>query len=87
MNNMNLKLYKISQDINNGYDTYDAAIVCASSEDEARHLHPRLGSLTADSGDTWVTLSQINLVNVEYIGEASPNFDCPQAILASYNAG
>ena len=85
---MNLKLYKISQDINNGYDTYDAAIVCASSEDEARYLHPRVGYITADSnGLTWVTLSQINLVNVEYIGEASPNFDCPQAILASYNAG
>ena len=85
---MNLKLYKISQDINNGYDTYDAAIVCASSEDEARHLHPRLGGLIADSrAHTLVTLSQINSVNVEYIGEASPNLDRPQVILASYNAG
>ena len=85
---MNLKLYKISQDINNDYDTYDAAIVCASSEDEARYLHPRgLGCLIADPGHTWVTLSQINSVNVEYIGEASPNLDRPQVILASYNAG
>ncbi len=31
-----MKLYKISQNINNNYDTYDSAIVCAENEDEAR---------------------------------------------------
>ena len=83
-----MKLYKISQNLNDDYETYNAAIVCASSEDEARHLHPHSGYLTADDGrHTWVTLGQINSIEVQYIGEASSNLDCPQIILASYNAG
>jgi len=35
-----MNLYLISQTINNGYDTYDSAVVCAESEDEARKIHP-----------------------------------------------
>ena len=35
-----MKLYKLSQNINNGYDTYDSAVVCAGSEEEARKIHP-----------------------------------------------
>lgn len=34
------KLYKLSQDVNNGYDTYDSIIVCAYSEQDARKIHP-----------------------------------------------
>ena len=42
-----MKLYKISQTFNSGYDTYDCAIVCAKSEDVARNIIPggwRLGN-------------------------------------------
>lgn len=35
-----MNIYKISQDINNGYDSYDSAIVCAENEDDARTIHP-----------------------------------------------
>ena len=35
-----MKLYKISQDENNEYDTFDSAIVCAESEEEAKKIHP-----------------------------------------------
>ena len=35
-----MKLYKIYQDINGGYDTFDSAIVAAESEDEAKSFHP-----------------------------------------------
>lgn len=35
-----LKLYKLSQNINNNYDTYDSVIVCAASEEDARKVHP-----------------------------------------------
>lgn len=35
-----MNLYLISQDINNNYDTYDAAVVAAESEDDARAIHP-----------------------------------------------
>lgn len=37
---MEKKLYKISQSINSGYDTYDSAVVCAESEQDARNIHP-----------------------------------------------
>jgi|688.fasta_scaffold01636_6 hypothetical protein len=35
-----MKLYKISQEENRDYDTYDSAVVIAESEDEARLIHP-----------------------------------------------
>lgn len=35
-----MNLYLISQTINEGYDTYDSAVVAAESEDEARKIHP-----------------------------------------------
>ncbi len=35
-----MNLYKISQDINDGYDTYSDAVVCAENEDDARLIHP-----------------------------------------------
>lgn len=35
-----MNIYKISQNINNGWDTYDSAIVCAESEEDARKIHP-----------------------------------------------
>jgi hypothetical protein len=33
-------LYLISQDLVDGYDTYDSAVVSAKDEDEARMIHP-----------------------------------------------
>jgi hypothetical protein len=35
-----LKLWKISQNENTDYDTYDSAIVCAENELEASRFHP-----------------------------------------------
>ena len=35
-----MKLYLIKQDTNYGYDTYDSAVVIATSEEEARRIHP-----------------------------------------------
>lgn len=35
-----MKLWKISQDSNIAYDTFDSAVVAAETEDEARNTHP-----------------------------------------------
>lgn len=35
-----MNLYKISQDVNDGWDTFDSAIVAAKSEEDARNIHP-----------------------------------------------
>lgn len=35
-----LFLWLISQSANDGYDKYDSAVVCAATEEDARHVHP-----------------------------------------------
>lgn len=35
-----MKIYKLSQNINNGYDTYDSVVVVAENEDDAKRIHP-----------------------------------------------
>ena len=35
-----MNLYLISQNRNNGYDTYDSAVVAAESEEKARMIRP-----------------------------------------------
>lgn len=45
---MTLNLYLISQDKNDGYDTYSDAVVAAVDETAAKLMHP--------GGDTWVLI-------------------------------
>lgn len=35
-----MKLWKISQDTNNDYDTFDSAVVAATTEKSAKLIHP-----------------------------------------------
>jgi len=103
-----MKLYKLSQDLNNNYDTYDSCVVCAENEDEARMIHPsefvthyddenwygtysggdQKGKeyVTEDSFPTWVLRSQVNLIKVEYLGEADKKLK-KGVVCASFNAG
>lgn len=82
-----MKLWKISQSINNGYDTFDSAIVAALDEETARNTHP-MGdnSYFEVKNDTWVSSHQTDHVTVEYIGEAKQGTQ-EGVILASFNAG
>lgn len=87
-----MKLYLISQEENNDYDTYDKAIVVAESEDEARRFHPSryyqwdgekwMGKHSAESYGSWA--SSPEKVQVKYIGETGLE---QGVVLASYNAG
>jgi len=90
-----MKLYLISQNENNDYDTYDSAIVVANNEDEARRLHPsgvfnykedfeQQNSPLDSFCGTWV---KKKYVNVEYIGEADERYKEVEVICASFNAG
>ena len=73
-----MNLYKISQEVNNDYDTYDSAIVAAKTKEEAKNISP---SKYID--DQWCLPVY---VNVEFIGRAKK---CTYAgvILASFHAG
>jgi len=81
---MNRNLYLISQDSNDGYDTYDSLIVCAKDEEEARNIHPGIFGEWRDNVSYWCKTS--NLVKVKYIGIAANEIDYG-VVLASFNAG
>ena len=69
------------------YDEFDAAIVAAETEDDARTIQPSnrtdLGSGVPEKYVGWVPPDQ---VSIEYIGEAKPGTK-RGVILASFNAG
>ena len=75
-----LKLYKIKQDVNDYYDTYDSAIVAAFSEEEARNIHP---AEDWGSQHTWADPEE---VTVTYIGIAATDLE-KGVVLSSFNAG
>jgi len=77
-----MNLYLISQEANDGYDTYDSAIVCASSFDEAREINPS-GHWGRGYSGWCATPSQVTVVK---IGTADDGVD-PGVVLASFNAG
>lgn len=77
-----MKLWKLTQNDENGYDTYDACIVAAPTEREARKILP---SEFAKFGDgTWAR--GIKTVKAELVGEAKKGTKAG-VILASFNAG
>jgi len=86
-----MKLFKIYQKINTGYDTFDSAVVVADSAEEAQKIHPDFlpGSSSFSDFDSWV--SRPGLVKVMYLGEVvgEPDSDIyPGAVIcASFNAG
>ena len=83
-----MNIYRISQTVNGGYDTYDSAVVVASSEKEATLTHPseyKKDWKGEDDGcSVWCASEN---VKVELIGVVL--FDDIEAgvVCASYNAG
>lgn len=81
-----MKLFLISQYENDGYDTYDSAVVAAPDEQTARLMDPSTGTPVANWDrpyGAWCTSPE--RVFVRYIGEA---VDVEQGVVcASYNAG
>lgn len=77
-------IYLIEQDENTGYDTYDAAVVVAKSEEDARDMHPSGGKSDWTSWNTWCFSR--DSVHVTLIGKADPS-QPRGVILASFNAG
>lgn len=78
-----MKIWRISQTQNDGWDTYDSAVVAAKSEDEARLVRPGLG----DWGDLYLGgwCKWPGDVAVEFIGDGYQGD--AGVILASFNAG
>jgi hypothetical protein len=85
-----MNLYKVSQDENVDYDTYDSMIVAAENEADAASIHPDEGKEWSPK-DMWTrkyrtwTSSPMN-VEVKYIGTAADDIG-RGVVLASFNAG
>lgn len=96
-----MRLWLIRQDVNNGYDTYDSAVVAAETEDAARRTNPGGWRFWSDEHSHWMHkypdgrvekdsddtwADDIETVSVALLGEAEPNTPA-QVICASFNAG
>jgi hypothetical protein len=80
-----MKLYLLSQSVNNDYDTYDSCVVCAEDEDSAKRIRPDSYSWEEEcNGYSWVT--KVEDVKVRYLGEADAVIK-NGVVLSSFNAG
>ena len=70
-----MRLYLLSQDVNDGYDTFDSAVVAARNEDEARKT--KVGDY-----EEWALPEE---VDVKLIGTATKGTEAG-VIIASFNA-
>ena len=78
-----MKLFLISQTVNTKYDTYDSAVVCAATEEDAIKIPPGDPAYYQSPIDVWC---QEKDVKVKFIGEAAPEMEVG-VICASFNAG
>ena len=81
-------LYLIKQNVNNEYDTYDSAVVIASSAEEAKTIHPNGQRWEGDKWDDydWGDWTSPDNVTVVLIGQASSG-KIGDVIISSFNAG
>jgi hypothetical protein len=80
-----MNLYLISQIEVDGYDTYDSAVVVASSTAAAQNIHPDGRSNGLGEAYTWTKDPQ--KVSAKLIGAAADGLQEGAVICASFNAG
>ena len=82
-----MKLYLLSQDDNNDYDTYDSIVVCAESEEDARTIAPNGELYVEEPNNIYTTWAfKASSISCEEIGIANENQQ-RGVIIASFNAG
>ena len=81
-----MKLYLLSQNDNNDYDTYDSCVVCAENEEDAKTIAPNGSVYTVPTKrySNWALSKETILC--EEIGEANKS-QIRGVIIASFNAG
>jgi hypothetical protein len=93
-----MKLWLVSQDENNDYDTFDSMVVAAPDEESARDTKPHHNDLLASGDHDTIDWGKAaahrygdwafsrDKVEVTYIGEAAEGTPAG-VIIASFNAG
>lgn len=82
-----MKIYKLSQEVNIGYDTYSDCVVIAESTEDAKTIHPN-EYCKPENGDKWdvSTWAPQDRIMVEDIGIAHDD-QKRGVVCASFNAG
>lgn len=78
-----MNLFLITQNENQNYDTYDAAVVAAEDATQARWTHPNGQAWDGGKGYSWASVEH---VMAELVGEALPGTTAG-VICASFCAG
>lgn len=82
-----MKIYLLSQDDNNDYDTYDSIIVCAENEQDARTIAPNGEVFIEKEGVGYTSWARkAENIKCEEIGTANEN-QKRGVVLSSFNAG
>ena len=96
-----MKLYLLSQDTNDGYDTYDSCVVAAVDHVEAVRISPDRSRVWSVKHSCWMLrmfdgklekdrhgtwVDDLSLIKVEQIGVARDGVE-QGVICASFNAG
>jgi hypothetical protein len=82
-----MKLWKISQVVNNTWDTFDSAVVAAETEKDARLTNPDTQCEWNGIAGRWSSWCDAKDVTVEYLGETDRVIPNKTVIVASFNAG
>ena len=83
---MRMFIYEISQSVNDGWDTYDSAIVYAADEIEAAGIHPSGRANDEDEDEYGTTWAPSDQVKVRLVGQSVDDVRAG-VICASFNAG
>lgn len=81
-----MKLWLLKNEVVEGYDTYDSAVVAAPDEFTAQMTHPSYGNAWDGSLCQYPCWCKAKDVIVQYIGEAAPETEAG-VVCASFNAG
>lgn len=82
-----MKLYLLSQGDNSGYDTYDACVVCANNEEDARSITPSDQLFKDSEPGRWTDWAiKSTSIDCTEIGEANGSQE-RGVVLASFKAG
>jgi len=84
-----MKLFKIEQDENGNWDTFDSAVVCCQSAEIAQRMNPSDGKPMTE--ERWKRrwsdwCSSPEQVKVTYLGEADDSIPVG-VVVSSFNAG
>ena len=88
-----MNIYRISQSVNQDYDTWDSAVVIAENEEQAKYMHPQKWAWDIYDDKTWDGQDEeysgwcpVEDVRVQLIGTALPGAK-QEMVVASFNAG